>query len=329
MAEHVLAADIGGTKTNLAIYAAESAERTALVREASFPSRQYGGLEAVVREFLAPGGETVRAAVFGIAGPVIDDAVTTTNLPWRVEAAALRELLGCPHVRLMNDLETTAYGALFLPAEDLLTLNAGIRRPANRAVIAAGTGLGEAFLFWDGTRYRPAATEGGHVEFAPRDAREVQLLEFLRARYPHVSYERVVSGPGLVNIFRFLDEALGRPVAPSVRERMAREDPAAVVGTAAVAAECAACVEAVEIFVSLYGAQAGNLALTVMSTGGMYVGGGIVIKLLPQMTAGSFMDSFTAKGRYRALMEAIPVEIILNARTSQIGAAHAAAALLG
>ena len=356
MAEHVLAGDIGGTKTALALYAvtrpAQPAtpqqqavtppsqprtqpqqaltppRRLTLVREASFPSPRYAGLEEVVHAFLAAGSERVAAAAFGIAGPVVDDAVTTTNLPWRVERAALARAIGGAEVRLMNDLEATAFGALFLRSDDLLTLNAGTERPGNRAVIAAGTGLGQAILFWDGAQHRPVATEGGHVEFAPRDDREAALLEFLRRTFPHVSYERVVSGPGLANIFHFLDEALRRPVAPVVRERMQSEDPGTVIGEAGVAGTCPTCAEAVDIFIAVYGAQAGNLALTVMALGGVYVGGGMVTKLLPRMTAGTFMRCFTAKGRYTRLMSEIPVHVILNPRTAELGAAHAACALV-
>jgi len=360
MAEHVLAGDIGGTKTALALYAVARPDepatrprhaaapvtqperdvtprRLTLLREASFPSPRYTGLEEVVRAFLAAGSERVAAAAFGIAGPIVDDAVTTTNLPWRVEGAALARVLGVAEgtrgrggsrVRLMNDLEATALGALSLAPNDLLTLNAGTARSGNRAVIAAGTGLGQAILFWDGAQHRPVATEGGHVEFAPRDDRETALLAFLRRTFTHVSYERIVSGPGLANIFRFLDEDLRRPVTPAVRERMQHEDAGAVIGEAGVAGACPACAEAVEIFLAVYGAQAGNLALAAMAIGGVYVGCGIVTKMLPRMTTGSFLRSFTAKGRYTQLMTEIPVHFILNPRTAQLGAARAACALL-
>jgi glucokinase len=195
-------------------------------------------------------------------------------------------------------------------------------------VIAAGTGLGQAFLFWDGNRHHPVATEGGHVDFAPRDEREVALLAFLRRRHARVSYERALSGPGLAAIFAFLTEDLGRPVAPAVRERLRTGDASAAIGEAGVAGTCPTCVEAVELFVDLYGAQAGNLALTVMATGGVYVGGGIVTKMLPVITSGRFMTAFTAKGRYAEIMRAMPVQAILNPKTSLLGAAHAARELL-
>ncbi len=327
----LLAGDIGGTKTTLAIYTAGSltapqASPLVLERERSFASKEHGGLEDILRAFLKADGEAVAAAAFGVAGPVVDDAVTTTNLPWHMTASGLRAALGGVPVRLLNDLEATAIGTLFLPAASLLTLNAGVERHGNRAVIAAGTGLGQAFALYHEGGWIPVATEGGHADFAPRDEFEIGLLRFLQRQFPHVSYERLVSGPGLFEIFRFLDATLGRPVAPLVRERLRREDPSAVIGDLALADGCPTCVEAVERFVSLYGAQAGNLALTVMALGGVYVGGGIVTKLEPKITAGEFMRAFTAKGRYAALMAEIPVKLILDPKAALLGAAHAALA---
>lgn len=328
MATYVLAGDIGGTKTALTLHAVGADGATSPVREQSFPSRDYPGLEQVIAAFLGP-DEHVAGAAFGIAGPVVDDAVKTTNLPWHVERRRLSEELGGIPVVLMNDLESTAYGALFLQPDELLTLNAGVPRPGHRAVIAAGTGLGQGLLHWDGVTHHPVATEGGHADFAPRSPLEDDLLRFLRTRFgAHVSCERVLSGPGLFNIFQFLDEALGRPVAPEVRARMAKDDPSAVIGETAVAGTCATCREVVELFLDAYGAQAGNLALTAMATGGIYVGGGIVTKLVPLVPPSTFMRAFVAKGRYEGLMREIPVSVILNARTALLGATRAACALV-
>lgn len=329
MATVVLAGDIGGTKTNLALYAVTAHGALTLLREQSYPSAAYATLEAVVDEFLAVGSERVAAAAFGIAGPVLGGVVQVTNLPWRVEAEALSHGIGCPSVRLLNDLETTAYGALFVDERDRLTLNAGTPRPGNRAVIAAGTGLGQAVVVWDGTRHHPTASEGGHVDFGPRDEREDALLAFLRARGGRVTYERVCSGPGLHNIFTFLVEGLGRPIGDDVRARLAREDPSAVIGQLGVAGTCPTCVEAVEMFVRIYGAQTGNLALVAMAVGGVYLGGGIVTKMLPRMTTGAFVAAFVDKAPHRALLERIPVYVLLNPKTSQLGAAYAAVELLG
>ena len=328
-AAYVLAGDIGGTKTALALHAVSVGGATTLVREHTFASHDYRGLEQVIAAFLEPQAPRVAAAAFGIAGPVVDDAVSTTNLPWRIERRGVSAALGGVPVRLMNDLESTAYGALFLPPAALQTLNAGVTRRGHRAVIAAGTGLGQAFLYDDGRHYVPVATEGGHADFAPRTPTEDALLLFLRGRFDHVSYERVVSGPGLLNVFHFLDEELHRPVAPEVRARMTTEDPSAVIGSAAVAGACGTCCDAVELFLSVYGAQAGNLALTVMATGGVYVGGGIVTKLLPLVATSDFLRAFSAKGRYEGLMRQIPVWLITEPKTGLIGAIHAARALVG
>lgn len=328
MSTCVLAGDIGGTKTNLAVYAVGGSATLALVREASLASREFGGLEEVVTRFLGGERERIGAAAFGVAGPVIDGVARITNLPWRVDAQALGRAIGSPRVRLMNDLETTAYGALFAGAHELLALNPGTPQAGNRAVIAAGTGLGQALLCWDGRRYHPSASEGGHGDFGPNEEREIGLLEFLRKEHSRVSWERVVSGPGLHNIFRYLDEDLHRPVAAAARERMQGEDPSAVIGAAGLDGSCPTCAEAVAMFVRLYGAQAGNLALTAMAVGGMYVGGGIVIKLLPAITGGAFVDAFAAKEPHRALMQRMPVWVLLNPKASQSGAAHAARELL-
>ncbi len=324
----VLAGDIGGTKTNLGLYAVGPQHALSPLRERSYSSHQYGGLDAVVREFLAGRSERPAAAAFGIAGPVFEGVVVTTNLPWKVEANQLAGVIGCDRVRLMNDLETTAYGALFLPPGDIHTLHHGTPRRGHCAVIAAGTGLGQALLFWDGKRHRPAASEGGHADFAPRGDLQAAFFDFLRQQYPRVSYEHVLSGPGLYNIFRFFDEGLQRPVDPGVRDRLKTQDPSAVVGEAGVSGTCATCEEAVNMFVSVYGAQAGNLALTLMAVGGVFIGGGIVTKMLPKMTAGGFMEGFTAKEPFTDLMREIPVRIILNPKASRLGAAQVAAELL-
>jgi glucokinase len=327
MRKLLLAGDIGGTKTILAIYAAGAGGRLSKLREATFPSRQYDSLEKIVGEFIGAGRERVRAAAFGVAGPVIEDRVKTTNLPWVVRSRSMTRLLGSPRVRLMNDLEATAYGGLFLKPQQIEWLARGKRRRANVAVLAAGTGLGQAFLFWDGERHHPVATEGGHVDFAPRNDKEIALLVFLQKRFARVSYERLLSGPGLVSIFRFFDEEVGRPVSASVRDRMKREDPAAVIGEAGVAGSCAASVDAVETFVSIYGAQAGNLALTVFGVGGVLLGGGIAIKMLPKLKAPRFLEAFRDKGRYVDFMSQIPVGVMLDAKAALVGAAHAAAEL--
>ncbi|MBN2490824.1 MAG: glucokinase [Planctomycetes bacterium] len=330
MAEHILAGDIGATKTLFARYAVEPAGLRS-VREVQVPSRDFAGLVAAITAFRSGEDAPVAAAAFGVPGPVLEGRVVTTNLLWEpIELGAVARAAGVApeRVRLMNDLESTAYGALFLPEDRFVVLNPGVSRPGHIAVIAAGTGLGQAYLFWDGVRHRPAATEGGHNGFAPRTDREIALLRFLRARYGHVSFERVLSGPGLGNLFEFLHAVERRPVAAPIRERLETEDPSAVIGESGVRGECPVCAEAVDWFVSLYGFQAANQALTVMALGGVYIGGGIVLKLLPRMTSGRFMASFTDKGRYRELLAGIPVRILLDPGTSLRGAAEAARELV-
>ena len=255
---------------------------------------------------------------------MFDDRVRLTNLPWEIEASKLAADLGVGAVRLQNDLETTAYGALFLDSSELLTLQEGSPRKTHRVVIAAGTGLGQALLLWDGQRYRPSGTEGGHAAFAPRNEREMELLRFLLQRYKRVSWERVVSGPGVFHVFEFLRDGEGRPVAPEVQERLEHEDPSAVVGQSAVAGTCPTCEEAVDLFMELYGAQAGNLALSVMALGGIYVGGGVVTKLLPKAESGLFLKGLHHFGRFEEMMSQVPVHIILDPKTSLLGAARLA-----
>ena len=328
MGQCVLAGDVGGTKTNLAVYARDDRGALVLLREATVHSREAASLDAVVAAFLREGGETIAAAAFGIAGPVLGGVVDVTNLPWHVEARSVARAIGCPGVRLLNDLETTAYGALFVEAREILVLSPGEPVPGNRAVIAAGTGLGEGLLFWDGARYHPSATEGGHVDFGPRDAREEALLRFLRPRVGRVTWERVVSGPGLHHLFTYLVEGEGRTPSDAVRARLSREDPSAVIGEVGVAGGCAVCVEAVDLFVSLYGSQAGNLGLATLAVAGVYVGGGIVTKLLPKVTAGAFLRAFLDKEPHQALMRRMPLAVILTPKASLIGAAHVAAEMV-
>lgn len=328
MIRYVLAGDVGGTKTQLAVYAFSQSGALTLVRTLRYASQDYDRLETLVQAFLQEGCEPIEASAFGLPGPVLEGEVKVTNLPWKVSVAGLSQAIHCTRLRLMNDLEITAYGSLFLGEREITTLNPGKPRRGHRAIIAAGTGLGQAFLFWDGARYWTAATEGGHTDFAPRTDQETALLTFLRKRFGRVSYERVVAGSGLVNIFHFLRESEQKPVSPLVLERLQTEDPAAVIGESGLHKICSTCSEAVDIFLSIYGAQAGNLALTVMALGGVYIGGGIITKLLPRVASSNFMSAFLEKGRHAAFMADIPVHVIMDPYTSQLGAAHAAKELL-
>lgn len=318
----ILAGDIGGTHTRLALFTVEGERLTSVIEE-TFPSRAYSGLAEIVSQFMSAHKLSASSACFGIAGPVKHGRCETTNLPWVVEARQLASALSIPTVFLINDLEANAYGIATLTPSEWVVLNAGAPNAVgNAAVIAAGTGLGEAGLYWDGKSYRPFATEGGHTDFAPRTALEVELLRFLLARFERVSYERVLSGPGLLNIYQFLRDT-GRGEEPAwLTEELRRQDPAAAITQAALAGQCALCEQALALFVPLYGAEAGNLALKVMATGGVFVGGGIAPKIIPRLTTSTFMEAFLAKGRMRPVLEAIPVRVILNDRAALFGAAR-------
>lgn len=328
MATFVVGGDIGGTKTNLGLYEVVGPRQVDLVLERRFNSREHDGVEGILDAFLKESGKHADAVAFGVAGPVFDQVVQVTNLPWRVERDSLARIAGGAQVLLLNDLAATGYGALFLPDEQLCVLNEGEPRPATCAVIAAGTGLGEGYLFWTGERFLPAGSEGGHADFAPRDAMQMRLFEFLQRSYEHVSIERALSGPGLENVFRFVDEELKVEVAAETRARLRDGDAAAVIGEAGLAGKCPASSQALEIFLDVYGAEAGNLALKTMAVGGVYVGGGPAVKLLPLIRQGGFMRGFVSKGRFEEMMRKIPVRVILNPRASQLGAAHAAAEML-
>lgn len=317
----VLSGDIGGTKTRLAMFEVAGAQLRSVV-ERSYPSRDFAALDDLIEDFLGAGDSRPDAAAFGIAGPVRDNVVDVTNLPWRISAAELAARFRIPRVALLNDLEANAWGLRALGEKDFHTLNAGVENPeGNAAIIAAGTGLGEAGLYRDGGRYRPFATEGGHADFSPGSELEIELLRFLMARYGHVSWERLVSGPGLVNIHDFLVHYRKHAVPDWLRDDMQADDPAAAISRAAQTGRDALCVEALALFVRLYGVEAGNLALKMMASGGLYLGGGIAPKILESLEGGAFMDAFRAKGRMQGLLEHMPVRVILNDRTALYGPA--------
>jgi glucokinase len=319
----LLAGDIGGTKTVLALYDAKG-EQLTLIRDATFPSQAHATFEALLKTFLKSSeAPTLRGACFGVAGPVIDGEVQTTNLPWRLEERKLAQALGTPHAKLLNDLEATSYGMLHLTPSELVSLNPGKRRTGNVAVIAAGTGLGEAMLYWDGTEHYPLASEGGHVDFAPRTDREIDLLRYLREKFNgHISYERVLSGPGLANIYSFLRDRGNLPEPDWLAAELKQGDPHAVITQVGLAGKARICTATLELFATLYGAEAGNVALKCVALGGVFVGGGIAPRILPILQNGSFMESFIDKGRFRDLLKDIPVNVSLNPRAPLLGAAH-------
>jgi len=316
----LLSGDIGGTKTRLAIISVEGT-RLFNVHEKDYASRNYTSFDELLADFLHGQDIPVRAA-FGIAGPVHGRIAQTTNLPWRIDALALQDKFGFKHCLLLNDLEATASGLPALEAKDLLTLNEGASQPnSNAAVIAAGTGLGEAGLFWDGQQYRPFATEGGHASFSPSNDIEIALLKHLQQRHTHVSWERIVSGPGLVSLHEFLCINRKLSIPDWLHHEIRQGDAAAAIANAAMTGIDELCVETLDWFVCLYGAEAGNFALKVLSRGGLYLGGGIAPKILPRLQNGAFLDAFFSKGRMRYLLEKMPVKVILNDRAALYGAA--------
>ena len=319
----LLAGDIGGTKTELAVYSADGGPRKPLA-QAEFHSKNYPSLEALVQEFLAKIDQRVDRACFGVAGPVIAGHAKITNLPWEIDETTSRQQLGLRSVRLLNDLEAIARAVPILTSDDVHTLNPGEPTPGGTiAVIAPGTGLGEAFLTWDGAGYRAHASEGGHADFAPADPRQIELLQYLRKRYEHVSYERVCSGIGIPNIYEYLrDSGFGRE-SPEFTELLgAGADRTRLILDAALhpTAPCPLCVAAVDIFIDILGAEAGNLALKVFATGGVYLAGGIPLRALTALEKGRVMDAFRRKGRLADLLAEVPVQVIV-CRAAIIGAA--------
>jgi glucokinase len=320
----ILAGDIGGTHARLAFFQANNGNLK-LISETSFASREYSGLEVIVSTFLDQQHLGVDAACFGIAGPVRNGRAEVSNLPWVVESSRLAREIQVGPTFLINDLEASAWGIGALDIADLLSLNEGIPgAQGNQAVIAAGTGLGQAGMFWDGCQHHVFACEGGHTDFGPRNDLETELLKYLLAKFGRVSYERVLSGPGLVNIYSFLRDT-GRGEEPKwLAEKLAIGDPAATISIAALSGQSPLCQQALDIFVSIYGAETGNLALKVLATGGVFISGGIAPKILPKLKDGKFKQAFLDKGRMRPLLEATPVRVIVNENTGLLGAARCA-----
>ena len=348
----ILAGDIGGTKINLALYDWNK-ERVDPIREDSVWTADYESLEEVLTEFLeeptskepdpdetseevddsstkSPSTESpLTAACFGVPGPVLNNTCRTTHIPWTIEGDKLAEFLHIPQVRLLNDLEATGYGLQLLRPDEIEDLNPDAPSPppdGTRALLAAGTGLGESLILWTGKDYQICPSEGGHADFAPNNDLEIELLRYLRTSYLHVSYERVLSGPGLHLIYQFLrDTQKNEPTW--FAEKLPTGDPATLIAEAGLEGKPDICKNALQLFVSIYGAEAGNMALKTLAMGGVYIGGGIAPKILPALQNGQFMKSFLAKGRYKRLLGKIPVRVILNPRTALLGAASVAAGM--
>ncbi len=321
----LLAGDVGGTKTVLALVE-PGADVLTVVRQGTLHSTEFPTFEAAVARFLDDGPKvSIDGACFGVAGPVVGGHVKTTNLPWDMDEARLAAAIPAGRVRLLNDLVAMGEGMLALLPASFQTIQTGEPRGGTMALIAAGTGLGEAVLFWDGKRHIVVSSEGGHVDFAPRTDLEADLLRFLQNEFGHVSYERVVSGPGLFNVYRFLRSRDGASEPAWIRDRLANGDPSAVISEAGLLGEHALCVQALDMFVSIYGAEAGNLALKSLAVSGVVIGGGIGPKIRKKLCSRIFREAFCDKGRFSGLMASIPVRLALEPNAPLLGAARVAA----
>ena len=331
----ILAGDIGGTSTRLALFEIDGGNLV-LRAQANYPSREHKGLNEIVQAFVAAqrgAGLTqpIEHAAFGIAGPIRDGRVQTSNLPWIIDSHELSHELSVVDVHLLNDLEANGYGIAELGSSDFVTLNAGQPDPrGNAAIISAGTGLGEAGIYFDGKQLHPFACEGGHSDFSPRDALEAELLLHLKEKFAqssggHVSYERVLAGPGLRNIYEFLRDTGRGTESLELAAALAHGDASVAISKAALDGSSQLCVQAMDLFVSFYGAEAGNLALKMMATRTIYVGGGIAPKIIRKLQEPRFMEAFCDKGRLKPVLQQIPVRVIMNDQAALLGSARYAA----
>jgi glucokinase len=320
----VLAGDVGGTNARLALVELDHAGAK-VGRTAIYPSRDYPGLAPIVAKFLAETGARPERACYGIAGPVVDQRVHTSNLSWIIDGAALGRETGIGPTLLINDFAAVGWGVGRLGTQDLVTLQAGEPQPNGPiGLLGAGTGLGTGFLLWDKGSYGVHASEGAHAAFAARDELEWGLVKFLAKQFGRVSWERVVAGPGFVHLYQYLAAAGFAPEQPAVRAEMEKADAAAVVTRHGLAGTDAICVKALDMFVSAYGAQAGHLAVTIVATGGIYLAGGIAPKIITKLEDGTFMRSFRALGRFEEFATRVPVKVIMNPDVGLLGAAAAA-----
>jgi glucokinase len=320
----LLAGDIGGTKTHLAVFSSETGWRKPFA-EATYASVNYPDLESLVRAFLSQHDFTIDRASFGVAGPVVAGHASITNLPWMMNERQLQQALHIPTVRLLNDLDAIAHSVPHLESQDLCVLNEG--EPVSKgaiAVIAPGTGLGEAFLTWDGSKYKAHTSEGGHADFAPTNTFQVDLLRYLMLRFPHVSFERVCSGKGIPNIYDFVKDSGYAEEPQWLSEQLSStldRSPIIVNNALDIDSACEICATTIKTFVSILASEAGNLALKVLSTGGVYIGGGIPPRILPYLQDNNFLQTFTHKGRFTQILAHMPVYVILNPKVALLGAA--------
>ena len=319
----ILAGEIGATRTRLAAFDADG-NKLQLVVEKTYLSQEHGGLPEMITTFIKTEGIPVQSACFGVAGPVTAGRSKISNLPWTIDSRELANQLKLNSVGLINDLEAYAYGIDALESKDFVTLSEGAEdAEGNRAVISARTGLGVAGMYWDGFRHHPFACEGGHADFSPRNKLEMELLDYLQGKHRRVSCERVLSGPGIKNIYDFLRDTKKVEEPKELREQMSEApDPPALISKLAAEGKTPICDQTMSLFVSIYGAETGNCALYFMSTGGIFIGGSIAAKNVNRMKDPAFMKSFLDKGRMTLLLQQMPVKIVLNDDSGIIGAAR-------
>ncbi len=320
----ILAGDVGGTKANLAFYTLHNGKLELMVQK-QFPSHDYANLHDLIAEFIEESRLQADHVCMAVAGPVVNGTCHATNLPWIIDAAILAQRLGFRQIELMNDLEANAHGIYELSEDDFVTINQGDKKiHGNVGVISAGTGLGEAGIIFEDRKMRPFASEGGHCDFAPSNQIQLELLQYLRKRLDHVSYERVLSGQGLQHIYEFLRDENKFPEPAWLAESLKTNDPPAVISESGLENQTEICSEALNIFTDIYGAEAGNLALKLMATGGIYIGGGIAPKMIKKLSEARFLESFIDKGRLRSVLLSIQIKVIMNDKTALLGAARCA-----
>lgn len=317
----ILAGDVGGTKVRVALF--KEKEGITCIDEEKFASSKFPNLSALLKTFLShEHRKDVTEACFGIAGPIRNGVCKATNLPWEISAKVLEKDLNIRKVDLINDLEANAWGLRCLSPEEFETINIGQEIQGNQALISPGTGLGEAGIYWDGKMHRPFSSEGGHCDFSPVNEEEIDLLIYLRQQFRHVSFERLLSGPGLHSIYRFLIDTQREKEDPSITLLMRQQEPQRVITEKGISGECKACTRACRLFIDLLGSEAGNLALKVLAMGGLFIGGGIAPHLIPFFKEERFMKAFIDKGRLSSVLSKIPVKVVLNEKTALLGAAR-------
>tara|TARA_R110002167_G_scaffold222295_2_gene427218 strand:+ start:75 stop:1151 length:1077 start_codon:yes stop_codon:yes gene_type:complete len=324
----VMAADIGGTKTNLAIFEIKDGELI-LIKEQSYPTKKYKSFIEMVRTFLTAGLPVIDSVCLGIAGPVTEGKVHGTNFPWEIDSKEIGAELDVRSITLINDMEANAYGLAALHEKDFETLKYGFARKGNVAIISPGTGLGEAGLFWDGSHYHPFASEGGHCDFSPRNNSDLEIWQYLLQKYGHVSWERLISGPGIVDTYQLMRRVSGESEPEWFQEKILKEDPAAVITQAALDGKDPVCVQTLELFVRFLAIESAQLALKLKATGGIYIGGGIVPKIIKGVNREVFYGNFIQSGRMNSLLQMVPVKVILNEKAALLGTALYGALLLG